>query len=101
MTDKQWRMLEVLESYDGDGTIEVCINFGEYEAGRGDDGQDWRLTQFVLGGIVRSLVKKGLARDDADGWGITDRGRELLAKRKSRGGKIFPDQAREPARSHP
>ncbi len=90
MTAKQWKMLEVLEHYDGHGTIEVAINFGECDSGKvlpngePDDGADWRLTQFVLGGIVRSLVRKGLATDDVNGWGITDRGRELLAKRQSR-----------------
>lgn len=84
LTDKQRRLLEVLDHYDGHGTIEVCINFGEYESGKttADDpdgtGADWRLTQFVVGGLVRTLVRKGLARDDSDGWGITDAGRAYL-----------------------
>lgn len=88
MTAKQWKMLESLERHDGHGTIEVAIDFGEYEAGDGqDEGANWDRTRFVLGGIVRSLVNKGLATSDSNGWGITDRGRELLAKRRNRTNK--------------
>jgi DNA-binding PadR family transcriptional regulator len=62
MTPKQWRMLEILEHWD----------------------KAWRVNRLVVAGLVRSLVAKGYATDDQDGYGITDAGRALLEKRKSR-----------------
>jgi len=92
MTDKQWKLLEVLDHLGGMGTIEVCINFGEYDLGDSDEdvAKAWRLTQFVVGNLMRSLIKKGLAidhdkaKDGGCGWDITDKGRELLRKREAR-----------------
>lgn len=75
LTKKQRQLLEILDHYGGHGTIEVCIQFGEYE-GR-TDSVGWSLTQFVVGNLMRGLVKKGLATD-ADGYDITDSGRQLL-----------------------
>lgn len=90
MTQNQWRMLEALEDFDGEGTMEVLMRF-EYAPDDEDDEKSrekaWRLTQFVVAGLVRGLVKKGLAKDDEDGYGITDKGRELLAKRERRKAK--------------
>ena len=57
----------------------------EYEP---DDDSDeammraFNLTKFVVGGMMRHLVAKGLATNDDDGYGITERGVELLAKRR-------------------
>ncbi len=87
MTDKQWRLLETIERFDGHGTIEVQMELEfapEVEGDEASEAKAWRLTQFVVDGMVRVLVKKGLATDGPDGYGVTDRGRELLAKREKR-----------------
>ncbi len=97
LTAKQWKLLRVLEHHDGHGTVEVAIGFGEYEAGDGaDEGANWDRTRFVIGGLVRSLVRKGLARDDADGWGITAAGRAALAAAGKACGCNMCRMAREP-----
>lgn len=86
MTAKQWRLLELLEQHDGVGTMEVLMAM-EYEPksdSEADVARAWNLTKFVVSGMVATLVRKGLAVDDANGWGISDRGRELLAKRAAR-----------------
>lgn len=94
MTAKQWKMLEALDLHSGCGTIEVAMEYGELDAGKTHDngepdiGADWRLTQFVLGSIVRSLERKGLATTANGSWDITDRGRELIAKRRARSAGI-------------
>lgn len=79
----------------------MAIGFGEYDSGKvlpngePDDGASWRLTTLVLGGLVRSLVRKGLARND-DGWGITDAGRAALAAAGKACGCNMCRMAREP-----
>lgn len=86
MTTKQWRLLELLEQHDGVGTMEVLMAM-EYEPDSElevDVAKAWNLTKFVVAGMVATLVRKGLAVSDTNGWGITDRGRELLAKRNAR-----------------
>lgn len=86
MTAKQWRLLKVLEHNDGVGTMEVLMQM-EYEPksnSEADIAKAWNLTKFVIAGMVATLVRKGLATDDTNGWGITERGRELLAKRAAR-----------------
>ena len=86
MTDKQWRLLEAIEDHSREGTMEVLLAM-EYEPEDDSDAAQMRafnLTKFVVAGMVRQLVNKGLATDDSDGYGITDRGRELLAKRAAR-----------------
>lgn len=86
MTAKQWQLLEALEKYDGEGTMEVLMTM-EYEPKTNSDAdvaKAWNMTKFVVSGMVATLVRKGLAVDDANGWGISDRGRELLAKRAAR-----------------
>lgn len=86
MTDKQWRMLDVLDHWGGMGTIEVTINFGEYDYGdsEAEEAKGWRITNFVVQNMIRSLVKKGYASDDENGYDITEKGRELLAKHRER-----------------
>jgi hypothetical protein len=87
MTAKQWRLLEAIEDHDRCGTMEVLLAM-EYapddEDSEASREKAWNLTKFVVGGMVGQLVKKGLATHDADGYGITARGRELLAKRKAK-----------------
>lgn len=87
MTAKQWRLLESIEDHDRCGTMEVLMDM-EYAPDDEDSETSrekaWTLTKFVVGGMVAGLVKKGLATYDSDGYGITARGRELLAKRRLR-----------------
>jgi DNA-binding MarR family transcriptional regulator len=86
MTPKQWKILEILEHWDGEGTAEVEIQWGGYDYGdtEAEEAKAFRVNRLVVAALVRSLVKKGYARDDADGYGITDAGRALLAKRSRR-----------------
>lgn len=87
MTAKQWHMLETLERFNGHGTMEVCLEFA-YDAGPrptdADEAKAWAVTRLVVASLVRSLVRKGLATDDENGYGITDAGLALLAKRAKR-----------------
>jgi hypothetical protein len=89
MTANQWRMLELLERYDGFGTMEVLINWGGYDYGdtEADEAKAWRVNQLVVGSLVRSLVAKGYATDDREGYGITEAGKALLAKRAAKQGR--------------
>jgi hypothetical protein len=86
MTAKQWRMLEILEHWDKEGTCEVECQWGGYDFGdsEADEAKAWRVNRLVVAGLVRSLVAKGYATDDEDGYGITDAGRALLEKRAAR-----------------
>lgn len=85
MTHKQWRMLEILDHYGGTGTIEVEIQWGDYEFGStpADEVKGMMVCRLVVNSLVRSLVRKGYATDDADGYGITEAGRALLQRRAS------------------
>lgn len=82
MTPKQKKLLKILDNWGGMGTIEVEIQFGEYAplTDKEDDSSGFRITRLVVAGLMRSLVKKGLATDDENGYDITDRGRELVKK---------------------
>jgi len=86
MTQNQWRLLDILDHWGGMGTIEVEIQFGEYAPDTDDenDTSGFRKTRLVVAGLIRGLVKKGLATNDHDGYNITQRGRELLRKHKAR-----------------
>lgn len=86
MTPNQWRMLEILEHWDGWGHMEVEIHWGGYNFGDTEaaEAKGFRVNRLVVAGLVRSLVKKGFARDDADGYGITETGRAILVKRSTR-----------------
>lgn len=86
MTPKQWKMLEILERWDGHGTIEVEIQFGGYDFGdsEADEAKAYRVTTFVVRNLVRSLERKGYAKIDDSGYGITDAGRACLERRKAR-----------------
>ena len=81
MTANQWKLLEVLEHWSGHGTIEVCLQFGEYDAA--SDAKGWSITCLVVGRLMKSLVRRGLATDH-DSYDITDKGLELLKKRRER-----------------
>ncbi len=91
MTTKQWRMLETLEHFNGHGTIEVCLefsyDFGDTEA---DEVKAWNVTRLVVASLVRSLVRKGYATDDDNGYGITEAGRALLENHRARAAKAKP-----------
>lgn len=82
LTPKQWRMLEILGHWGGHGTIEVECQFGHYDFGEGESAETRSavVTTFVVAGLVRSLVRKGLA-SNTDGYDITAAGRALLAAR--------------------
>jgi ribosomal protein S19E (S16A) len=86
MTTKQWRMLKILDHHDREGTMEVECQWGGYDFGdnEADEAKAWRVNRLVVAGLVRSLVAKGLATDDQDGYGITEAGRTLLEKRAAR-----------------
>lgn len=91
MTANQWRMLEILERWGGSGTIEVEMQWGDYDFGPDpeDDLKGARVCRLVVASLVRSLERKGYARDDRggyDGYDITEAGKALLAKRRARMG---------------
>jgi len=80
-------LLETIDRHSGCGTMEVLLEHEFAPEIEGDDKSDekaWNLTKFVISGQVAILVRKGLATDDDNGWSITDRGKELLSKRKQR-----------------
>jgi hypothetical protein len=90
MTAKQWRMLEILNHWGGHGTIEVECQWGDYdftdELGDGEaaDRKGANVCRLVVAGLIRSLVKKGYATDDENGYDITDKGRAALERRRER-----------------
>lgn len=86
MTANQWRMLKILDSWGGDGTIEVELQWGDYDFGDTEAGEakGWRVNRLVVAGLVRSLVKNGYATDDENGYDITDAGRAALERHKAR-----------------
>jgi hypothetical protein len=83
MTKKQWRLLDILEDWGGTGTIEVVMQWGEYEC---DDDphsiKGFKLAEFVVAAVMRTLVKKGYAVNDADGYGITEAGKAALERHR-------------------
>ncbi len=84
MTTKMKRLLEILDHYSGHGTIEVETQFGEYDGEtEADLYKGWRITRFVVAGLMRHLIKKGLATNDGC-YEITDAGRALVAKWKTK-----------------
>jgi hypothetical protein len=89
MTAKQWRMLEILDHWGGHGTIEVEIQWGDYDFGDTPEGDNkgWRVCRMVVSNMVRSLVKKSYAVNDENGYDITDKGRAVLEKHLKRKGK--------------
>lgn len=79
LTANQWRMLRILEHWDGHGTIEVEIQWGDYEHENDPEGsRGFRTCRLVVANLVKSLVKKGLATHDENGYGITEAGRNLV-----------------------
>lgn len=94
MTANQWRLLDILEDYSGLGTIEVEIQWGDYDF---DDGKEratpdqltkaevkgMMVCRLVVAGLMRTLVKKGFATTD-DGYSITEAGRAILERRRQR-----------------
>lgn len=93
MTANQWKMLDILEHWDGQGTMEVEIQWdderGGYDFGCGEAGEAkaFRVNRLVVAGLVRSLVAKGYATDDENGYGITDAGRAALTRHQERQAK--------------
>lgn len=86
MTQNQWRMLDILDCWGGQGTIEVEIQFGDYDFGDSEAGQSKgrRVCRLVVANLVKSLVRKGYATDDDNGYDITEAGRALLVKHQSK-----------------
>jgi hypothetical protein len=86
MTANQWRMLEILEHWGGQGTMEVEIQWGGYDYGdtEAEEAKGFRVNRLVVAGLVRSLVRKGYATDDERGYDITDTGRAVLERRQQR-----------------
>ena len=81
MTKNQRKMLEVLDWWGGEGTMEAILQYGEYEPGEGEsEAQAWSITKLAAGAVVRSLVRKGWATDDENGWDITEAGRDALRR---------------------
>ena len=92
LTAKQWRMLEILETWSGHGTIEVEIQWGDYDCASGnyptdaEDARGWNACRLVVLNLVRSLVRKGYAEINDDGYCITDAGLAALAQRREEAG---------------
>jgi ribosomal protein S19E (S16A) len=86
MTANQWKLLKILDHHGGMGTIEVETQFGGYDYGddEASEAKAFRVTRMVVAGLVRTLAKKGFATDDDNGYDITERGREILAKHTAR-----------------
>jgi DNA-binding MarR family transcriptional regulator len=86
LTAKQWRMLEILDRHGGEGTMEVRLQFGDYDFGdtEADNNKSWNVNNLVVSAIMRSLVRKGYASDDENGYDITESGRELLQRERER-----------------
>ncbi len=84
MTAKQWILLDLLEHYGGQGTMEVEIQYAdETNADMGgteaEQSRAFFTNRLVVNSLVRSLVKKGYASDtEENGYDITDAGRALL-----------------------
>lgn len=70
MTKNQWRLLEIL------------TQFGEYSPNTDaeDDISGWRKIRLVVAGLIRTLVKRGLATNDENGYNITEIGKAELQK---------------------
>lgn len=85
MTKNQWRMLEILDTWGGMGTIEVEIQWGDYDFGdtEADERKGWAVCRLVVAGLMRTLIAKGYA-DDSDGYDITDAGRAALERHGKR-----------------
>jgi hypothetical protein len=83
MTANQWKLLDLLERHGGQGTIEVELQFGEY-APHADENSGFRTTRLVVASLMRSLVSRGLATNDENGYDITDHGREVLKRHEAR-----------------
>lgn len=87
LTEKQWKMLEILSHFSGMGTIEVELAWGGYDFGdsEAEESKAWRTNRLVVASLVRSLAAKGYATlhapDPEVGYGITEAGRALLEKR--------------------
>lgn len=83
MTANQWKILELLDRHGGEGTIEVELQFGGYDYGdsEAEEAKAWRVNRLVVAGLVKSLVAKGYATNDEDGYGITDAGIKALERR--------------------
>jgi hypothetical protein len=88
MTAKQWRLLEILQHHGdpAEGTMEVLLAWGDYDFGDSpeQEAKGWNVTRLVVAGLMRTLVAKGLALDDEWGYGITEKGKALLARRRAR-----------------
>ena len=84
LTTKQWKLLETVARHDGEGTMEVLMEFG-YDFGDtdADEAKGWRVTKLVVASLMRTLVKRGLATDNDNGYGITEAGIAALTKRNS------------------
>lgn len=82
LTAKQLKLLGILYRHGdpAEGTMEVLLAWGDYdfeEHGDDDGIRSWRLAKFVVGNLMRSLAKKGLATIVNDGYGITEKGKEV------------------------
>jgi hypothetical protein len=80
MTKNQWKLLEILEHWGGEGTMEVEIQFGDYRDVNMGEAKDFYLNRLVVANLVRTLVKRGYAKDDEHGYGITEAGEALLQR---------------------
>jgi hypothetical protein len=84
MTGNQWKMLEILDRWGGEGMSEVECQWGGYDFGDGEtaEAKAFHVNRLVVAGLVRSLVAKGYATNDANGYDITYAGRRLLDARR-------------------
>lgn len=86
MTEKQWKMLEILDDYGGQGHAEVELQWGDHADYRdhAGEGSGFWTNRLAVSGLIRGLSKKGLAENGENGYDITERGLELLKKRRDR-----------------
>lgn len=81
LTPKQWRLLEIIGHWSGHGTIEVEIQWGDYDYGDDDEAarKGERVCRRVVAALFRTLKARGLTTDAGNGYEITDAGRAALA----------------------
>lgn len=81
LTDKQTRMLRLVNQYEGEGTCEIELQWGDYDLG-GKRSEEWTfwITRLVVSNLIRSLIRKGLVREaEISGYELTEAGRVVLA----------------------
>lgn len=77
LTPNQYKLLKELKHYDGEGSVEILINW-EYDF---KSDKSWKIANFVVNNLFNQLVKKGLITGELKPgtWVITDLGNKVLS----------------------